>query len=206
MPRDLLPERSIILRSVLINPSKQRYLLVILVMLLANLACQIDIGGPDRPGEAILKDPAQATEVAQIWSQAITESLSAGQVVVIFNEIQITGFFANRLNTESSPLLQEPQIYLRDGQIQVYGIFERGILKSSVLMRVEPTIDIDGQLSLQVIEASVGPIPAPQLLMETISALVTEALTGSIGSLATGIKLSSLAIADGEMSIVGEIR
>ena len=125
---------------------------------------------------------------------------------MIFNEIQMTGFFTHRLNTESSPLLQEPQIYLRDGQIQVYGIFERGILKSSVLLRVEPSIDVDGQLSLQVIEASVGPIPAPDLLLESISAVITEALTGSVGSLATGIRITSLAISNGEMSIVGEIR
>jgi hypothetical protein len=73
-------------------------------------------------------------------------------------------------------------------------------------VRVEPIIDAEGQLKLRLVEAKVGPIPAPELLMESLSAVLTEALTGSIGSLATGMRLTSVAIANGEMSIVGEIR
>jgi hypothetical protein len=175
-------------------------------MLVASLACQIDIGGPERPGELIYPDDAQATEVAQTWSQAISDSVSGGQVIVMFNETQITGFVAQRLQADPNSLIEEPQIYLRQGQIQVYGIFERGIVKSATLVRVEPSIDADGQLSLRLVEVSVGPIPAPELLMESISAVLTEALTGSIGSLATGIKITSVAISNGEMSIVGEKR
>jgi hypothetical protein len=111
-----------------------------------------------------------------------------------------------RLEIDPTPLLRNPQIYLRQGQIQVYGTFERGILKAAALVRVEPSIDEAGELSLRLVEASVGPIPAPELLKESISAILTEALTGSIGSLATGIRLTSVAISNGEMSIVGEIR
>ncbi len=118
----------------------------------------------------------------------------------------MTSFFTQRLQARPDPLIGDPQVYLRDGQIQIYGIFEQGILKSSALFRVEPEIDVDGQLSLNVVEASVGPIPAPQILMETISVVLTEALTGTFGSLATGIKITSIAISQGEMAIVGEIR
>ena len=186
-----------------INP---RAILVLITTLLALLACQIDIGGPASPGVRITNDPAKSTEVAQTWAQAFTDAVTTGQVQVIFNEAQITSFFAQRLLTREDPLIGDPQVYLRDGQIQVHGILEQGILKSSALFRVEPEIDADGQLSLQVVEASVGPIPAPQILMETISIVLTEALTGTFGSLATGIKITSIAISHGEMAIVGEIR
>jgi hypothetical protein len=172
----------------------------------ASLACQIDIGGPDRPGELILSDEAQATEVAQTWSQAITDAVSSGQVTVLFNETQITGFVTQRFQADPDPHIKDPQIYLRQGQIQVFGIFERGILKSAALIRIEPSIDAEGQLTLQVVEVSVGPIPAPDLLMESISTVLTEVLTGSFGSLATGVRITSVAISEGEMAIVGEIR
>lgn len=180
--------------------------LVVSILALAAMACQIDVGGPNSPGEFISADPSLATEVSDGWSQAISEAVSSGQVMVIFTEAQITGFVMQRMEDDPTPLLHQTQIYLREGQIQVYGTLERGIFTAKTLIRVEPIIKDDGQLSLKIAEASVGPIPAPDLLLESISAVITEALTGSVGSLATGIRITSLAISNGEMSIVGEIR
>ena len=207
MPRGSDIVRSLILKTLLVtNSPKMNFRIAISTLLLMSIACQIDVGGPDRPGQFIPADQSMATEVAQGWSQAISDAVSTGQVMVFFTEAQITGFVMQRLEADPAPLLKEPQIFLRQGQIQVYGVFERGIFKAAALVRVEPTIDAEGQLTLRLVEAKVGPIPAPELLMESLSAVLTEALTGSIGSLATGIRLTSLAIANGEMSIVGEIR
>jgi hypothetical protein len=207
MPRGSDIVRSQILYSLSVTRSpKLRIRLAAGTLLLASIACQIDVGGPDRPGQIIPADETLATEVAEGWSRAISEAASSGQVMVLFTETQITGFVMQRLQADPSPLLAQPQIYLRDGQIQVYGVLERSIFKGAALVRVEPSIDAEGQLTFRLVEAKVGPIPAPELLMESISTVLTEALTGSIGSLATGIRITSIAIADGEMSIVGEIR
>ncbi len=207
MPGDSAYARSIVLKSYRFNRlSIAAILLVVSSLALASLSCQIDIGGPSRPGEFISADPSLATEVTDEWSRSISEAVSSGQVMVIFTEAQITGFVIQRMTDHPTPLLEQPQIYLQEGQIQVYGILERGIFKATTLIRVEPMIDEDGQLSLKIAEASVGPIPAPDLLLESISAVITEALTGSVGTLATGIRITSLAISNGEMSIVGEIR
>lgn len=207
MPRGSAIVRLNILKSSLITfTPKVNIRIAISSLLLMSIACQIDVGGPDRPGPSILADQSMATDVAQVWSEAITEAVSTGKVMVFFNEAQITGFVTQRLETDQSPLVKDPQIFLRQGQIQVYGVFERGIFKAATLVRVEPAIDEEGQLTFRFVEAKVGPVPAPELLMESLSVVLTEALTGSIGSLATGIRLTSLAIANGEMSIVGEIR
>ena len=207
MPRGSDIVRSLLLKSLLITYSpKLNFCIAISSLLLASIACQIDAGGPERPGQLIPADRSLATDVTQGWSQAKTEAVSTGQVMVFFTEAQITAFVMQRMEADPALLLKQPQIYLRQGQIQVYGIFERGIFKAASLVRVEPTIDADGQLTFRLVEAKVGPIPAPDLLMESLSAILTEALTGSIGSLATGIRITSLAISNGEMSIVGEIR
>lgn len=202
-----LPNLRMILLPLSINHHRTSLIFIVsLSLAIASLACQIDIGGPARPGDPIVSDQAQATEVAESWSQAIRDAVTSGQVMVLFNESQITGFFKQRMNADQNALIQDPQVYLREGQIQVYGILEQGIFKSTALIRIEPVVDAEGRLSLQLAEISVGPIPAPAFLMESISAVITEALTGSIGSLATGMKLTSVAISNGEMSIVGEIR
>ncbi len=118
----------------------------------------------------------------------------------------MTAFLAERIADREQPLIRNPQVYLRGGQIQVFGIAERGIFKANVLITVSPEITSEGDITFQLAEASLGPVPAPSALKSTISAVLTEAFTGSIGSLATGIRISSLAIADGQMTIAGELR
>jgi uncharacterized protein YpmS len=125
---------------------------------------------------------------------------------VLINESQVTAFLAERIAEREQPLIRNPQVYLRDNQIEVFGVAERGILKANILITVEPEITEEGEVTFQLSEASVGPVPAPSALKSTISAVLTEAFTGSIGSLATGIRISSLTIADGQMAIVGELR
>jgi len=51
-----------------------------------------------------------------------------------------------------------------------------------------------------------GPIPASIALKDALSAIITEASIGTMGSLATGIWVISLAIDDSQMAIARELR
>jgi hypothetical protein len=185
---------------------RSKIALGVAALMLAMIACQIDVGGPEPPGQPIPTQVDAAGELSRSWQAALTSAAKTGQVLVILDEMQLTSFLAHRLEEKDPPALLDPQVYLRQNAIQVYGIIERGPLKASVLVVVEPIINPEGSISLELTTAEIGPIPAPVALKDTISAILTEAFTGSIGSLATGIRVSSLAIADGEMAIVGELR
>jgi hypothetical protein len=176
------------------------------MMLLATIACQIHLGGPKAPGEPIPTHPATTNEISEVWQAAITGALTTGQVMVILDEVQLTTFIALRLETHETPLLRQPQVYLRQNAIQVFGTTERGFLKANVLLAITPLVDPDGNITLELTTAEFGPIPAPNALKETISAVLTEAFTGSFGSLATGIRVTTLAINNGQLAIVGELR
>lgn len=110
------------------------------------------------------------------------------------------------METKDNPVLQEPQVYLRNNAILIYGITESGPFKASVLLGIKPVIEAEGELSFDLITAEFGPIPAPSALKDTVSAILTEAFTGTIGSLATGIRVKTIAISEGEMAIIGELR
>jgi hypothetical protein len=75
-----------------------------------------------------------------------------------------------------------------------------------VLLSISPILDADGTLAFEVTSADLGPVPAPEGIKESLSALVTEAFAGPIGSLATGLRVTSIAIEDGELALVGEMR
>jgi hypothetical protein len=177
-----------------------------LTLALAIIACQIDIGGPDPPGAPIPTRVEAATELIDMWQSAIIGAAATGRVMVILNEIQLTSLLAHRMEASENPPLLEPQIFLRHNSIQLYGNTERGPFKAGVLIAITPNIELDGALSFELTTAELGPIPVPGALKDTVSAILTEAFTGTIGSLATGIRVTTLAIDDGNLAIVGELR
>jgi hypothetical protein len=180
--------------------------LVILTMLGSLLACTLDVGGPEPPGNAIPIQPNSSAELEDAWRAALTDAALNGQITVILNETQLTAFINQRFQGGERPLITNPQIYLREGSILMYGVVERAILRGSILVTIQPEILPEGDLRFAISDASLGPVPAPEALLDALSAVLTEAFTGSVGSLATGIRVSSLAIDNGEMAIVGELR
>ncbi|HEY45748.1 MAG: hypothetical protein AMJ88_00715 [Anaerolineae bacterium SM23_ 63] len=193
-------------RSKVTTQDKLGITTVLILLLLATIACQIHLGGPKAPGEPIPTHPATSEDLTEVWQAAISGALTTGQVMVILDEVQLTTFIAHRLETDETPLLRQPQVYLRENAIQVFGTTERDFLKANVLLAITPLVDPDGNITLELTTAEFGPIPAPNALKETISAVLTEAFTGSFGSLATGIRVSTLAINEGQLAIVGELR
>ncbi|MCJ7566761.1 MAG: hypothetical protein MUO58_04395 [Anaerolineales bacterium] len=174
-------------------------------LFLATLACQIDVGGPEPPFPPNAADEQSANEVANLWQAALESALDSGEVMLILDESQLNAFVTRKLAEEDS-LLLEPQVFLRQNAIQVYGYVIQGIFRANVQLSISPILDQEGRITFELALASVGPIPVPEAVKNTISAVLTEAFTGTLGSLATGIRVSSLVINDGQLAIVGELR
>lgn len=177
-----------------------------IAILIVSIACQLNLGGPEAPGEPIPTQENAAFNLTEMWQSAIRDTVESGQVIVILNEIQLTSLLSQRMEEKENPLLLEPQVFLRNEMIQIYGTTKNGPFTAKVLMGITPVVNAEGELSFDLSEAEFGPIPAPSALKDTVSAILTEAFTGTIGSLATGIRISTIAISNGEMGIVGEVR
>ncbi len=180
--------------------------LFITALVLATLACQLDLGGPISEFTPVQLDLQDQGDLQDTWLQAIESAAETGQVMVVLNETQLSAFLDDRLVNEGEPVLISPQVYLRDNAIQVFGTVEQGIFSADAQITVAPVIQPDGTIQFELTQAEIGPVLAPDYLKDSISGVLTEALTGSLGSLATGIRLTSVAIDDGQMSIVGELR
>ena len=134
-------------------------------------------------------------------------------MTVNLTEPQITSYLATRLQADPSlqqsdkkPLITDPQVYLRDGQMQIYGKTQQGIFTANIGILVNVGVDANGQPQIEVASADFGPFPAPEGLKDAITALVREAYTGSLGPVATGLRIESISIANGVMTITGRIR
>jgi hypothetical protein len=128
-------------------------------------------------------------------------------------EPQITSYLAARLQTDPSlqqqdkkPLITDPQVYLRDGQMQIYGKTQQGLFTANIGIIVSLGVDANGQPQIDVVSADFGPLPAPEGLKDALTAMVREAYTGSLGPVATGLRVESISVANGIMTVTGRIR
>ena len=134
-------------------------------------------------------------------------------MTVNLTEPQITSFLAARLQTDPSlqqsdkkPLITDPQVYLRDGQMQIYGKTQQGIFAANIGIITSMGVDANGEPQIDVVSADFGPFPAPEGLKDAITAMVREAYTGSLGPVATGLRIEGISIANGVMTVTGRVR
>jgi uncharacterized protein YpmS len=176
------------------------------VLILTVLACTIFIGGPAYPDEHIPVSTEAVGELQSAIEAASTARSESGQITLSINETQITSYLAAKLQTQDEPLFTDPQVYLRDGQIQIYGTGNQGYFQATVAIIVTAGVDSQGQLTLELTSADFGPMPVPAGLKDTVTAIIQEAYTGAIGPVAVGFRLESITISSGTMIIIGRTK
>ena len=170
----------------------------------ASLACDLAVSGPTPPGSPIPVSTEAAGQLSDVWKSAIANAQN-GQVSVIINETQITSFLALKLAEQQNPPLTDVQVYLRDGKVQIFGNAKAGSVSTTALVVLGVNVSAEGQISFTVEKADFGPVPVPKSLLESLSSGLNEAFTGKVGSFATGIKITSIGISDGNMAIIGTV-
>jgi hypothetical protein len=190
--------------------------LFLLTLVLTSLACTVFVGGPDYSSLPPIPISAEAAASIQDEIKRAVEAAAqtgTGVITVNLTEPQITSFLAARLQSDPSlqqsdkkPLITNPQVYLRDGQMQIYGKTQKGIFAANIGIIVNMGVDADGKPQIDIVSADFGPFPAPEGLKEAITAMVREAYTGSLGPVATGLRIETISIANGVMTVTGRIR
>lgn len=188
------------------KPRNLKLLTILVFFVFTMLACTIFVGGPDYPDRAIPISTEAVGELQTSIEQAITLGADSGQVILIITEPQMTSYLAMKLQQQTDPFLTKPQVYLQDGQIQIYGTAEQGYFQATAVIILTAGIDDGGQLTLVLTSADFGPLPVPEGLLDAITTVIEEAFTGTIGPVATGIRITGITVADGMMSITGQIR
>jgi len=196
------------------NHSKPNALLVFLAtLILASLACTLDTGGPDYSDLAPIPVSSESAQSLKDGIQkSFEDGLQTGAVTITITEPQITSYLAERLASDpnlqqdSKPLITDPQVYLRDGQMKIYGKTQQGIFAANIGIIINISADENGKPKVEIASADFGPFPAPEGINETVTTMIDEAFTGSFGPVLTGLRIETITIADGTMTITGRIR
>ena len=178
-----------------------------IVLLLASLSCTVFVGGPDYPAQSV---PFSADEVQSMRTQieqAVNAGAETGVVTLQITESQLTSYMTLKMQEQTNPPFTDPQVLLRNGQMQMYGKINRGVFAANMVITMNVSVDATTSLpKLEIAKADFGPFPAPEGLNTAISAVIGEAFTGSVGPVALGFRLETISIADGIMTLTGRIK
>lgn len=183
-----------------------KYSIILIISNCIMLSCTIFIGGPSYPEYPIPISTEAVGELQSSISDAIILGASTGTVIITITEAQLTSYIAMKINQNPDPVLYNPQIYLYDGQIQFFGTAIQGYFQATVALVLTIGVDETGILAIKLTSADFGPLPAPEGFTSTITALLEEAFTGSIGPMASGIRLTDAAVGNGEITIRGQVK
>jgi hypothetical protein len=175
-------------------------------LILATLACQLQLGGPKPPRPPVEIPPEASALLEQAWTSALDAAGQTGEIRLTVNESQLNGLLDEKLQAEANPLIIQPQVYLREGQIQVYGVSTQGLVQARIYLSIQPSINPDGQLEIEIPTAEFGSLPAPAALKEAVSKSITELFSDAIEPVAAGVRVTSIVITDGQMAIVATLR
>lgn len=184
-----------------------RILLVLGALASASLGCLINLGGPALPPETIPVSTDVATHVNEEFEAAIENARNGdGSLALTLTEMDLTSLLASRLATQTDPFIRDPQVFLRDGQMKIYGRAQRGLFTATVGIVLTASVDAEGKPELSIVSADFGPLPAPPGLASTVTSFVNEAYTSALGPVATGFRLESVNIQDGSLTLTGHVR
>jgi hypothetical protein len=177
-----------------------------LILISSIMACTLNIGGPDYPASSIPVSTEAAGELRTSLETAVAEGVASGQITLTFSETQLTSYLDYKFRSQSQLFFTDLQVYLRDGEIQIYGTTRQGYFEATDRIILSATVDEQDQIKIELVSADIGPLPIPDDLKDMVSSTIQEAFTGALGPVATGFRLLSITIADGTMTVVGQTK
>ena len=173
---------------------------------LAALACSpsLGLGAPTPPASPIPVSSEAASQLEGAWGTAVANA-NNGTVTVVMTEAQLTSYAALKLTSDANTPITDPQIYLRNGKLILYGKVKTNnfSLPAALTLSVVPTAA--GAVSVTIETADLGPMPVPSALRDTLAANINDLIAQNAGAGNTGFKVTDVAIADGKMTVTGTL-
>jgi uncharacterized protein YpmS len=157
-----------------------------------------------RPTIPVSTESAQSLE--ETARAALDNAAQKGVVDLVVDESQVTSLLAFELQKSNQQFISDPQVYLRDGQMQVNAKVKSENIAADAMIIIEPQVDATGRVTFEIVSAKVGPIPLPGDIVSQIETGVNQVFNQQLGAMAPNVFIDSLVIADGLMTIKGHTR
>jgi hypothetical protein len=178
------------------------------------LACNLDVrlpSNPQPPIPSLVASDADANTFEQNFQQAVNQGVQNGTFSASVTQQQLSswlllraGDFA-RQNSQEWPL-KNVQAGLNNGKITLYGvILKEGVPETPAQMIFTPSIDANGELAVKIDSAQIGVVGVPNSVLDDLTKTLKDTLTSQLNQIKGKYKLTNLTIANGTLTIAGQI-
>jgi uncharacterized protein YpmS len=183
----------------------KKLLVLMVVLILASLACQLPGRAASIAQPTIVVSKEAAGEVENQLATAAADLNDTGLVTVVFTESQLTSYITEKIADQPDNPIQNPQVLLRDGTIEVTGKAKVGILSTVARLVLEPFAN-QGNLGVDIREAKLGSLPFPDSTLESISQTLNQNLNDLITVRGDKFYLETISVNDGTLTLSGRLQ
>jgi uncharacterized protein YpmS len=174
-----------------------------LILLSLSLACRFPSKAPVKPVETIAVSTEAVASLEEKVQNTIDQAAQGQTVELSLSEEEVTSLLAQKLSEQGEISFTDPQVYLRDDKVQMFGNVQSGKLKVSLQVVLEPKVDTSGKASLELISVNMGLISAPDSLVNTIQAQADQFLNEFLQKSGESFIVESITARDGLLTIRG---
>lgn len=186
--------------------NKNRLWLIIFVLAAVSLACNLNVFSPKTPAPPIPVTTEAVQSLEDTAQNAYEDLQQDGRVRLTITEAQLTSLLAMKLAESGDQTISNPQVYLRDGKIQVFGTVRTENLEAMAEIVIGVGVDGSGQPNFDIESAKLGPFPLPDSIVSELQTRLDLIFQQEIAALAPNTAIDSIVIADGQMTIEGHQR
>jgi tetratricopeptide (TPR) repeat protein len=158
-------------------------------------------GAPERPGDQIVPSDAAGAQAKTSFENALPQPGSLNTVTL--TELEITSWLALEMRDSPDLPLQDVQVYLRNGDIQIWGIVKGSDNQTSALITGTINLDTNGQPAFKIDSFQIGQQVIPTMLLSQAEAWLNQFLSEKINEQTPGLKVMNVNISNGLITISG---
>ncbi len=158
-------------------------------------------GAPERPGAPIVLSAAAGAQAKTTVEKSLPQPGSLNTATL--TEQQITSWLAAEMKNSPDLPLSDVQVYLRDGQIQIWGMVNGSDNSTSALVTGKINIDSNGLPAFEIESLQIGQQDIPSFLLSQAETWLNQMLTESINQQVPGLEIMNINISSGLITISG---
>ena len=158
-------------------------------------------GAPERPGAPIVPSNGAGLEAITTLKSALPQPGSLNTVTL--TEQQITSWLAMEMKDSSDLPLQDVQVYLQNGIIQIWGMVNGSNNSTSALFIGKINLDARGNPGFEITSLQIGRQVIPDMLLSQAGSWLNQMLSEKINQQVPGLQIMNINISSGLITISG---
>ncbi len=158
-------------------------------------------GAPERPGAEIFPSDTAALEGKTALENALPQPGSLNTATL--TEQQITSWLAVEMRNSPDLPLKNMQVFLRNGQIQVWGMVAGKDNSTSALIVGKVNLDTNGIPGFEIESLQIGQQVIPDILLSQAESWLNELIAEKINEQVPGLQMMNINISSGLITMSG---